>query len=106
MMHEKLLTCLGPFQSFTSADPNQLATCVDKYVSSLSQVMHDAASKEAVCVCVPKKVFRPEAWWCPALSLLRDRKRFWWAPWQSAGKPRSCELYNCYKCITKLHRQN
>ena len=36
-----------------------------------------------------QKFSKPKTYWCPELSLLRDRKRFWWTIWISCDRPRS-----------------
>lgn len=78
---------------------------LDSIMDSLDQDLHDDASVTEVDACLAKlnaamesaaeeaghrpRKFKPKAYWCPELSLLRDRKRFWWKIWNEAGRPRS-----------------
>ena len=64
--------------------------------------MHVAARMAG---CLPKKVYKPKAYWCPELSQLRDRKRFWWAIWVANGRPRHGVVFECYKGVKKLFRK-
>ena len=49
----------------------------------MMQSIHDAAHMAGWPA---KKVFKPKAYWCPELSQLRVRKRFWWAIWKEVKK--------------------
>ena len=75
---------------------------VDKYIEDVSNAMHQAAKEAGF---TPAKVFPPKPYWCPELAYIRDRKKFWFHVWTQAGKPRDCQLYECYKGIKKLFRR-
>ena len=45
-----------------------------------------------------------KSWWTSDCKLSRDRQRFWHKIWTSAGRPRSGELYSCYKHAKKSYR--
>ena len=51
---------------------------IDSHVEKLNAAMRNAAQCAG---CVPRRVFKPKPYWCPELSQLRDRKRFWWTLW-------------------------
>jgi hypothetical protein len=71
-------------------------------MEKINSAMHEAC-KEAGCV--PNRVFKPKPFWCPELSRLRDRKRFWWNMWVQNGRPRSGVVFDCWKGVKKLFRQ-
>ena len=54
--------------------------------------------------CVPKRQLKPKTFWCPDLSEIRDKKRFWWLRWVEAGRPRSGILFEIYKDLKKKFR--
>ena len=43
--------------------------------------------------------------WCPELSHLRDRKRFWWRLWNDNDRPRAGAVNETYKYIKKVFRR-
>ena len=53
-----------------------------------------------------KRIFSiaKKSWWTSDCKLSRDRQRFWHKIWTSAGRPRSGELYSCYKHAKKSYR--
>ena len=55
--------------------------------------------------CVPTKMFKPKTYWCPELSFLRDRKRFWWSIWISCDRPRSGIIFNILKDLKRKFRK-
>ena len=55
--------------------------------------------------CPPKKLNTPKRYWCPELSRLRDSKRFWWQLGVDNGRPRTGEVYKCWKGLKKMFRQ-
>ena len=73
--------------------------CVDNYLNAINGAIHTAVEEAG---CVTKNNFKPKSYWCPELSALRDRKRFWWSLWDQNGRPRSGVVFDCYKSITKL----
>lgn len=75
---------------------------VDKYMDNLVKIIHDCANEAG---CMKTNKFKPKAYWCPELTKLRDRKRFWWRLWNDADRPRSGALYDCYKGIKKMFRK-
>jgi hypothetical protein len=64
--------------------------------------MRDAAREAG---CIPKHANKPKPYWCPDLSRLRDKKRFWWNMWIMNGRPRDGEVFKCYKGVKKLFRK-
>ena len=85
--------------SFTKPDIESYINNVFEYVCNS---MHSCAKESGI---VPSKCFRPKPYWCPNLSVLRDRKRFWWHLWVSAGRPRTGIVYDCWKGVKKLFRR-
>ena len=69
---------------------------------AIVDAIHSSA-KEAGCV--PKNVFKPKSYWCPELSKIRDKKRFWWSLWVDAGRPRNGSVFEVYKNLKKLFRR-
>ncbi len=52
-----------------------------------------------------KQHVKPKRYWCPELSKLRDRKRFWWTLWVDNGRPREGSVFSVYKDIKKALRR-
>ena len=52
-----------------------------------------------------KQHVKPKMYWCPELSKLRDRKRFWWTLWVDNGRPREGSVFSVYKDIKKALRR-
>ena len=61
----------------------------------LNDVMNDAITE------APK----PKTYWCPELSHLRDRKRFWWRLWNDNNRPREWAVHETYTYIEKAFRR-
>ena len=51
------------------------------------------------------KRFKPKPYWSPELSVLRDRKRFWWKMWNNLGRPRKGAVFDVYKSLKKKFRK-
>ena len=75
---------------------------VNKRLYEVNDAIH-SATKEAGCI--PARVCKPKNFWCPMLSQLRDKKRFWWHLWTAAGRPRSGHVYVIYKSLKKEFRK-
>ncbi|KAK2174312.1 hypothetical protein NP493_812g02013 [Ridgeia piscesae] len=56
-------------------DSDAVQGLVDSYVVQLNDAMNDAVTEAG---CKQKHCNKPKTYWCPELSHLRDRKRFWW----------------------------
>ena len=52
-----------------------------------------------------KKILKPKTYWCPDLSILRDKKRFWWSTWVSHNRPRSGPIFEKLKDLKKKFRR-
>ena len=50
-------------------------------------------------------MYKPKKYWCPHLSQLRDKKKFWWSLWNDNGRPKQGQVYDCYKGTKKLFRK-
>jgi hypothetical protein len=81
---------------------DEVTGAVNDRLHSIVNAIHDA-SKEAGCV--PRKVFKPKPYWCPELSKIRDKKKFWWSLWVEAGRPRQGPVFEVYKNVKKLFRR-
>ena len=79
------------------------ARLINSYIDSINEAIHRATVDAN---CIPRKQFIPKPYWCPRLSVLRDRKRFWWHLWVNNGRPRSGVVWDCWKGVKKLFRQN
>ena len=75
---------------------------IDKRLSSVNEAIHSAASEAG---CVPRKKFRSKPYWCPELSQLRDKKRFWWTIWVNCGRPKQGTVFEIKKYLKKQFRQ-
>ena len=96
---------LGEMQNLTcdlNVDTEISHRAIDDYVEKLNCIMHDSA-REAGCYAVQH--YKRKAYWCPELSYLRDRKRFWWKVWVDCDRPREGALYNVYKSTKKNFRR-
>ena len=94
----KKLDCLDVL----SHNQQDVIGAVNERLSGIVNAIH-SASKEAGCV--PNKVFKPKPYWCPELSKIRDKKRFWWSLWVDAGRPRQGPVFEVYKNVKKLFRR-
>jgi exonuclease III len=93
---EKLATL--PYISCPQADQERL----DNYMNHLTSVLIDSVQTASSS---HRKYYRPKPYWCPELSKLRDKKRFWWRMWVECDRPRSGAVFNCYKGAKKLFRR-
>jgi exonuclease III len=75
---------------------------VDQYLANLTNAIHEAAQEAD---CTSRRTFKPKAYWCPELSTLRDKKRFWWKLWVENGRPQSGAVSDCYRGIKRLYRK-
>jgi hypothetical protein len=100
----KLLNTVSLLHIDPGADPFTKSTQVDHYMTTIHNAMMEAARKSGI---IPRKLNRPKNYWCPDLSRARDTKRFWWCLWTDNGRPRSGEIFKCYKhvknCIESYH---
>ena len=62
-------------------------TIVDKYLDVLNYEIHGVAH-DSGCAQGPNILSKPKSWWCPELSLLGQRKQFWYNLWSECGKPK------------------
>ena len=95
-----LMTELSKLPQLSPDNPSQRA--VDDYLTGITAAMHKAAKNASGA---PPRLFRPKRYWCPELSKLRNKKRFWWNIWNSCGRPRSGIIFNCYKGAKKMFRK-
>ena len=75
---------------------------VDRFMSEVSLALNVSAAEASNN---KKYNFKPKHYWCPELSKLRDKKRFWWHLWVDCGRPRQGSVYDCYKGIKKMFRR-
>ena len=75
---------------------DNLQAFIDEYIGQINNAIH-MSSREAGCT--PHHNFKPKPYWCPELSVIRDRKRFWYSIWSQNGKPRSGVVFECYKGV-------
>ena len=76
---------------------------LNSYIDSLSKCFLISASE--VSHGPSFKQYRPRHFWCPTLTDLRDRKRFWWKLWCDNGRPRSGQVYEVWKLCKKAFRR-
>ena len=97
LLNEISTVCIDPGE-----DAAVIQNKLDNYIENLKSACVNAAKASNV---IPHKLFRPKKYWCPDLSRARDTKRFWWHLWLNNGRPRSGEVYKCYKNVKKLYRK-
>ena len=98
----KKLQCIPTLNMLDIEDQNDCQWRIDSYMQAINKAIH-SATKEAGCT--PEVRFNPKPYWCPELSRLREKKRFWWDLWMQNDQPRTGEVYRCYKAVKKLFRQ-
>ena len=69
---------------------------------AICEILHSTAKSAGI---VPKRSYSPKRFWCPELSQLRDRKRFWWRIWTACGRPRDGAVFDCWKTAKKTFRR-
>lgn len=74
---------------------------VDLYLSELSEYAHRAAAEAGIV----KLMLPPKPFWCSSLTVMRDKKRFWWRLWVANDRPKSGPVYDCYKSIKRSYRR-
>ena len=91
-----------------SSKPLLTANDVQSMTDDICSALHSAA-RESHCECVvraPSAIGRLVKPYCaPDLRALAKRKRFWFRLWKSCGRPRSGEVFKCYKQIKKTFRR-
>ena len=75
---------------------------IDAYMGKLNCAIRDSAVEAG---CYSKQHVKPKRYWCPELSKLRDRKRFWWNLWVDNGRPREGSVFSVYKDVKKAFRR-
>ena len=84
------------------SDKETAHDAIDAYMDKLNCAMRDSAVEAG---CYSKQHVKPKRYWCPELSKLRDRKRFWWKLWVENGRPREGSVFSVYKDIKKAFRR-
>ena len=82
---ENKLKSISMLNLSTVTDQDELLYEIECHVHTIITAVHDSAKKAG---CVSKKQSKPKPYWCPQLSLIRDKKRFWWYLWVDNGRPR------------------
>ena len=77
ILHSKL-SSMHILTYVANDDSGAVQGLVDSYIVQLNDAMHDAVTEAG---CKQKHCNKPKTYWCPELSHLRDRKRFWWRLW-------------------------
>ena len=75
-------------------DKETAPDAIDAYMDKLNCAMRDSAIEAG---CYSKQHVKTKRYWCPELSKLRDRKRFWWKLWVENGRPREGSVFSVYK---------
>ena len=52
-----------------------------------------------------QRTYKPKPYWCPQLSQLRNKKRFWWRIWQDCDRPREGAVRQAYKATKREFRR-
>ena len=83
----------------TFSDRHDAQHEIDTFLDKINSAFHES-TKEAGCV--NNNRVKPKPYWCPQLSFLRDRKRFWWSLWVANDRHRSGQVFQCWKGVKKL----
>ena len=75
---------------------------IDNTLGTINDIIHESAIEAG---CSPRRPLKPKPYWCPELSELRDKKRYWWAIWVSAGRPRKGIVFEIWKGLKKQFRR-
>ena len=75
---------------------------LDTFVSHINSAVHDSARQAG---CSPKHALKPKRYWCPELTQLKNKKKFWWHIWTECGRPKDNVVHECYKSVKKLFRK-
>ena len=102
VLQQKLL-CLEPMQIGYWGNREQAQAGIDSFMSRLCQMISESAVESSGRQ--GRKQFQPKPYWCPRLSELRERKRFWWHIWRDCDRPREGVVYESYKSSKKQFRQ-
>lgn len=81
---------------------DNIAEWIDNRLATVNSIIHESAAEAG---CIPKRMSRPKPYWCPELSELRDKKRYWWSIWVSAGRPRNGTIFEIWKGLKKQFRR-
>ena len=83
-------------------DVESVQKSLDNYIYKVNNIIHSATVESG---CLPQTRYKPRPYWCPELSEIRDKKRFWWRLWVDNDRPRTGEVFKCYKYVKKLFRR-
>jgi exonuclease III len=78
-----------------------IQSTLDQTLSDICSTLHSSARDAGI---TPARLFKPKRFWCPDLSLLRNRKRFWWSIWHTCGRPRTGQVFDCWKHAKRAFR--
>ena len=72
---------LGKISNILPIDVNNICFNNIKYEldQRISQINNTIISATKESGCIPVKFLKAKTYWCPELSQLRDKKRFWWS---------------------------
>ena len=98
----KKIESLQCYVPHSEKDRTMIKIYIDQYISNLNSAIHEAALEAG---CIPSKCFKPKPYWCPELSRLRNKKRFWWKLWIDNGRPQTGVISECYRGIKTLYRK-
>jgi exonuclease III len=87
-----------PLQNLSGNSRDGKEQAVNDFITNVNSAMHEPCEEAG---CVKQKHGKPRSFWCPELGLLKHRKRFWWRLWKLNNRPRSGEVYECWKAIKK-----
>ena len=86
----------------TTQSRDKIVDLLDLRLEEVTQAIHSAARESG---CIPVKNLKPKPFWCPSLSILRDKKRFWWRIWVASDRPRTGIIFSIYKDLKKRFRK-
>jgi hypothetical protein len=98
---DKNLKALDDLNVIETGSQSAAQSAIDQYICDINNVIH-ASTLEAGCV--PTNRFKPKPYWCPQLSELRNKKRFWWNLWVANDRPRVGAVFECYKGVKRMFR--
>ena len=77
---------------------------LNRLCDAVKEVLHKAGGRVADETSAPQHRRKKSWWWNSDCTYTRDEQRFWHKIWVSAGRPRSGQVYNCYKHAKKTYR--
>ena len=78
---------------------------IDSMCDKMCDIVHDSCSKPVSdAPNIYQGRYSSKSWWNQDCTITRDRQRFWFRIWKSCDRPRTGQVYLCYKSAKKAYR--